>query len=158
MTTGPDHASRVEIRIARPEDAPALADLIAELGYAATHQLVAERLRRLEQSGETVLVLALDGDVVGFVTLHVTPVLHRPTAVGRMTALIIAGRARGHGLGRELVAAAEQHLAQAGCALVEVTSNNKRTDAHAFYQRLGYTETSRRFYRELPLPTEAGQR
>jgi N-acetylglutamate synthase-like GNAT family acetyltransferase len=83
MTTGPDHASRVEIRIARPEDAPALADLIAELGYAATHQLVAERLRRLEQSGETVLVLALDGDVVGFVTLHVTPVLHRRYCIHR---------------------------------------------------------------------------
>jgi PhnO protein len=82
--------------------------------------------------------------------MHVTPVLHRPTGVGRITALVVGEAARGHGVGRALVAEAERRLEVLGCALVEVTSNQKRTDAHDFYRRLGYEATSVRFARTLP--------
>ncbi|HEX5132305.1 MAG TPA: GNAT family N-acetyltransferase [Candidatus Krumholzibacteria bacterium] len=137
------------IRPARVEDAAALSGLLDELGYPATVDVVTDRLAQLARAGETVLVVDRDGELLGFVSVHVTPVLHRPTPVGRMTALMITQRMQGHGLGRELVAAAERFLAHAGCALVEVTSNQKRVGAHAFYQHLGYTMTSHRFYREL---------
>jgi GNAT superfamily N-acetyltransferase len=83
------------------------------------------------------------------VTVHVTPVLHRPTPVGRLTALVVTERARHGGIGRALVAAAERLLAARGCALVEVTSNRRLTDAHAFYGRLGYDTTSLRFKKDL---------
>jgi ribosomal protein S18 acetylase RimI-like enzyme len=143
------HDNTIDIRDARAADVPALAALVAELGYPTPEATMAVRLNAMIDAGEKVLVAERDGDVVGLLTLHVTPVLHRPTAVGRLTALVVAERARGAGVGRSLVAAAEHILAARGCALIEVTSNQRRTDAHAFYQRLGYDVTSLRFKKDL---------
>ena len=150
----------LEVRDARPADAPALAALLAELGYPVAPEVVAARLAALIAAGDRALVAAeTSGETteattpLGLVTVHVTPVLHRPTPVGRVTSLVVAERARGRGVGRALVAAAERLLAEKGCALVEVTSNRRRTDAHAFYERLGYAATSFRFGK--PLGAEA---
>lgn len=138
------------IRAATAEDVPALAGLLDELGFPAPAGTVARRLAGLADKGETVLVAVLEIEVLGFVSVHVTPVLHRPAPVGRLTALVVAGRARRQGVGRALVAAAERHLAAAGCGLVELTSNVKLAEAHAFYDRLGYAITSHRFCKPLP--------
>ena len=100
--------------------------------------------------GDATLVAARGNEVLGFVTVHVTPVLHRPAPVGRMTALVVASRARNQGLGRALVAGAEQHLQNAGCGIVEVTSHQNLTQARSFYERLGYSRTSYRFGKTLP--------
>ncbi|HEY9227767.1 MAG TPA: GNAT family N-acetyltransferase, partial [Gemmatimonadaceae bacterium] len=56
---------------------------------------------------------------------------------------------RGQGVGRALVAAAEQSLVSAGCGLIEITSNDRRVDAHAFYEHLGYARTSIRLAKSL---------
>ena len=139
-----------EIQVARLEDALAIAGLLGELGFPAPADVVAQRLSVLAKAGETTLVGARSGEVLGFVTVHVTPVLHRPAPVGRMTALVVATRARGRGLGRALVATAERRLADAGCGLMEVTSNQELSEAHSFYQQLGYAMTSYRFGKALP--------
>jgi GNAT superfamily N-acetyltransferase len=48
-----------------------------------------------------------------------------------------------------LVEAAEAWMEKEGCKLVEVTSNDRRTEAHAFYRHLGYERTSIRFAKKL---------
>jgi GNAT superfamily N-acetyltransferase len=138
------------IREAQPQDAPALASLLAELGFPSTTPIVAERLTALAQANECVLVAQLAQELLGLVTVHITPVLHRPTPVGRLTALVVARRARRQGIGRALVAAAELRLATRGCALAEITSNRELSDAHVFYERMGYELTSLRFKKALP--------
>jgi len=145
----PPSARSLVVRDATPEDAPALAALLAELGYPTPPDVVAARLAALVGAGDRALVAVDGSEALGLLTVHVTPVLHRPTAVGRLTALVVAERARGRGVGRALVAAGERALAARGCALIEVTSNRRRTDAHAFYERLGYTGTSLRFAKTL---------
>ena len=142
-------AESLEIRDARPDDAPAMAVLLDQLGYPAPAATIAARLGAYRDAGEVALVAARGADVVGLATVHVTPVLHRPTPVGRLTMLVIAEHERGRGVGRALVEAAERAVAARGCALIEVTSNRARTDAHAFYERLGYEPTSVRFKKSL---------
>ena len=91
------------------------------------------------------LVAELDGRVVGCLATSIMHVLHRPRPVGRISMMVVEEGLRSQGIGAELVRAAEAWLKQQGCGMIEVTSNVKRTDAHRFYERLGYERTSWRF-------------
>jgi GNAT superfamily N-acetyltransferase len=138
------------IREATPADAAEAARLLAALGYPTPPDVLASRLQSFAAAGETALVAAEGlGRLLGLVTIHLTPVLHRAGPVGRMTALVVDESARGRGVGRALVSAAEALLKARGCVLIEVTSNKRRADAHAFYERLGYDATSLRFGKPL---------
>ena len=87
--------------------------------------------------------------MIGILTWHVTPVLHRPKPVGRITMMAVAKDERRRGVGRARVEAACERLGAKGCGLVEVTSNADLTGAHAFYRKLGFERTSYRFAKEL---------
>ena len=139
----------VVVREATLDDAAAIVSLLAELGYPWTPDIVAERLKALKAIGNTALVAQRGDDVVGVLTLSAMLVLHRPKPVGRISAFVVTERCRGQGVGRTMVAAAERHLAANGCGLIEVTSNRRREEAHAFYERLGYERTSYRFAKPL---------
>lgn len=136
------------IRDARAKDAGAIAALIAALGYEASESEVKRRLAALGKAGQPVLV-AEQGAVAGVLTTSIMTVLHRPTAVGRISMMVVAEALRGRGIGAALVAEAEARLRAKGCGLIEVTSNRKRLRAHAFYERLGYENTSHRFAKTL---------
>lgn len=136
------------IRAAMAGDCPSLARLIAQLGYEVTAAAVAERLELMEREGRLVLVAELEGQVVGCLSTSVMRVLHRPAPVGRISMMVVDEAVRNRGVGAQLVSAAEQALVASGCQLVEVTSNLARTDAHRFYERLGYERTSVRLARE----------
>lgn len=136
------------IRSAKPNDAEPIATLIAALGYDVSTADVRRRMAALSGGSQSVLV-AVRGELVGVLTTSVTKVLHRPKPVGRISMLVVAEAERGGGIGRALVAAAEDRLRKAGCGLIEVTSNVKRLRAHAFYRKLGYERTSYRFARKL---------
>jgi predicted N-acetyltransferase YhbS len=96
-----------------------------------------------------VLVAERDGDVIGCLSTSVMRVLHRPAPVGRISMMVVDEALRGRGIGAGLVSAAEQALAEQGCYMVEVTSHLRRTEAHRFYERLGYERTSVRLAKEL---------
>jgi PhnO protein len=141
----------VTIRDAGPDDAARLMPLLEALGYPAAADAIGERLRALLSTdpGARVLVAAIDGELVGFATLHSTPVLHRATPVGRITGIAVRPSARGAGVGRELVRAAESHFREQGFQRIEVTSGPMHEDAYPFYRRLGYTDQGVRFAKPL---------
>jgi GNAT superfamily N-acetyltransferase len=103
----------------------------------------------MHAEGRRVLVAELDGAVVGCLSTSVMRVLHRPAPVGRISMMVVDESLRGRGIGAELVRAAEQTLAEQGCSMIEVTSHVRRTEAHRFYERLGYERTSVRLARTL---------
>jgi ribosomal protein S18 acetylase RimI-like enzyme len=95
------------------------------------------------------LVAVLDKKIVGMCGIGLRVVIHRPAPLGRITALVVAEDAQGRGIGRLLVEEVERLLRKAGCKIVEVTSNDRRAAAHAFYRHLGYERTSIRFMKKL---------
>lgn len=137
------------VRSATPEDAEAIDALIVALGYEAATAEVAARLEAIEESGQSVLVAEIDGEVIGCLSTSMMIVLHRPAPVGRISMLVVDERLRGKGVGAQMIAAAEKLLAGKGCQLVEVTSNLRRVDAHRFWERNGYERTSARFAKQV---------
>ena len=149
MTLSP--ASRIVIRAARRTDVAEIGRLFAILGYPMEDEVLDRRFAAFESAGESALVAeGPEGtSLIGLATLHATPVLHRAGGVGRVTALVVDPSARGRGIGRALMTAAEEWAVARDCVLMEVTSNRRRLDAHQFYERCGYTATSFRFARDL---------
>ena len=130
--------ARTIVRLADIADAPALAQLSTQLGYAADSETIKPRLIGLQQDpAHTVFVAEADGAVVGW--LHVF--LHQLLESGRRAeggGLVVDEHARGTGVGRLLMARAEQWARDHGCAAVTLRTNVIRKDAHAFYEKLGY--------------------
>jgi ribosomal protein S18 acetylase RimI-like enzyme len=110
---------------------------------------VRKNLTALSKLKETPIVATLDKKVVGLIGIHKMVTIHRDSPVGRIPVLVVAEEAQRHGIGRLLVEEAERVLKKAGCKMVEVTSNDRRTAAHAFYRHLGYERTSIRFMKKL---------
>ena len=146
---GSGPAPEALIRTAEASDAQALARLIGQLGYAVTGEEVSERLQAMHTEGRVVLLAELEGAVVGCLSTSVMRVLHRPAPVGRISMMVVDEKLRSRGIGAVLVAAAEQALAAQGSYMVEVTSHVRRTEAHRFYERIGYQRTSVRLAKEL---------
>lgn len=141
----------VTIRDLSPSDAESLLPLLATLGYPSDEPLLRSRIARMFDTDPTTRVIGavVDGSVVGFACLHETPVPHRPTAVGRITAIAVLPDTRGTGAGRALVEAAEAHFVAKGIARLEVTSGDNHAAAHPFYRHLGYTDQGIRFAKAL---------
>lgn len=137
------------VREAEAADAGRLTELIRALGHPIEEADVRRNLETLDQRDMLPLV-AMDGDeVIGMCGISAMLTVHRPAPVGRISVLIVAEEHRGQGVGAMLVAEAERRLAQKGCKILEVTSNDRRTRAHQFYEKLGYERTSARFMKLL---------
>jgi GNAT superfamily N-acetyltransferase len=148
-TPKPKPKRKPSVRDAKPSDAPRLVELIHFLGHESDEKTVRRNLAKLKKSGETPLVAHCDKRVVGLCGVHRMVTVHRPAPVGRIAVLVVAAEAQGLGLGRMLVEAAEHWFRKQGCRIVEVTSNDRRAEAHAFYRHMGYERTSIRFMKKL---------
>lgn len=138
------------VRAATEADAVSLAPLLAALGYPAPAGDIAARLRRVLAFGPAAALVAITQDrIVGFVTAHAFPTVHADAPAAWLTTLVVAGAARRRGVGQRLVRAAEEWAAAAGAIRISVTSGAHRSDAHRFYEGLGYDTTGRRFTRTL---------
>jgi len=146
----PKPEPRPSIREAKKGDAEQLATLFATLDHPIEAKAVAANLKVLEKAGEPVLVMALGRDVIGVVGIHRTLNPHRTILIGRITVLAVVEGWRSKGIGRLLVEEAERRLTLLGCGMVEVTSADRRGEAHGFYKHLGYERTSIRFAKPLP--------
>jgi len=145
----------MQIRQARGADADAINDLLQQLGYPQDNKTAtAARIQAWANDPVSAAYVAdVEGDIQGVIAVHISPFFERDGNWGRIVALVISDRVRGQGVGSQLVAAAESFAMQHGCIRMEVTSADRRTGAHAFYQRLGYINqagSSSRFLRDLP--------
>jgi GNAT superfamily N-acetyltransferase len=142
----------VTLREARPEDAPALAALLAELGYPDTPEAVAARVARFAADDASCFLVAEEGSGLGgLACATVMPLAHEDGSWCRLSAVVVAEARRRTGVGRALVEAVEAFARGRGCTLVEVTSGERpeRAAAHRFYARLGYEQVSKRYLEAL---------
>jgi N-acetylglutamate synthase-like GNAT family acetyltransferase len=138
------------IRDARRGDARALAALISQLGYPCSVEEVARRVERIGASEADRLVVAeLKGEIVGLASLHTSLSIEYDQPAAKLSAIVVDERHRRRGVGETLAAEIEAEAYRRGCCLIFLTTAERRADAHAFYRRIGFEETGRRFAKWL---------
>lgn len=132
----------VAIRIAVGSDAESIAQLSCTLGYAATEEVVRQRLRAtLGAENDLVLVAVKNsGAVIGWLQAHASHVIESGFRV-EIAGLVVSPAARRCGVGRALVTRMEEWARHLGVEAIVVRSNVRRVESHAFYPALGYSVT-----------------
>jgi ribosomal protein S18 acetylase RimI-like enzyme len=136
------------IRTARRGDVPAIVRLLADDVLGAQRERVEdpvaqEYLRAFDdmaaQPGNDLLVAVKNDEVVGCLQLTIIAGLSR-TGLRRaqLEGVRVSARYRGEQIGERLVLDAIARARAAGCGLVQLTTDARRTDAHRFYERLGF--------------------
>ncbi len=142
----------IKVRNAIPDDAEAIARLSGELGYPTTAADARRRLFDIKTSNNHAVMVAEDeaGSVVGWI--HV----FRSRRLGgdpfaELGGLVVTESLRGHGIGRRLVAEAEEWAAQREIATLRIRTRTTRNDARLFYEDLDFvlTKTQVVFERQL---------
>jgi len=128
----------VHIRSATVADHAEIAVLLGQLGYDASATDVLNRLNAIQESSTDLVLVASGADtILGLISLHVLPLFHANGFLGRITSLVVGEASRGQGVGSALVKAAEEWFVANHCIKIEVTSGDRRTDAHRFYESHG---------------------
>jgi ribosomal protein S18 acetylase RimI-like enzyme len=140
----------ITFRRATEADTRPIAALLTELGYASTEADVADRVQHSLHSGTSSLLVAQsENDVIGLIAAELVPYFPNGSTICRVTALVVASQHRSRGLGEKLLVHATDFAREHGCSGIELTSAHHRLDAHRFYERLGFSRTSLRFFRSL---------
>ncbi|MEU3413314.1 GNAT family N-acetyltransferase [Streptomyces sp. NPDC006658] len=147
----------LEIRAATADDLPAIVAMLADDPLGAQREspddLTPYRtaLERLAADPNQHLVVAVcEGRVIGTLQLTIIPGLsHRGATRALIEAVRIHAGERGSGLGSRLIEWAIGTSRRLDCRMVQLTSDKTRTDAHRFYERLGFTASHEGF--KLPL-------
>ena len=140
----------VLLRSPTEADAKHVASLLAELGYPSKEADVRDRLRRsLHRQSSCFLLAQFANEVIGLVSAELVPYFPTGSTICRVTALVVSTHHRGRRVGEKLVAGAVDFARQHHCSGIEITSAEHRLDAHRFYQRLGFSRTSSRFFQAL---------
>jgi GNAT superfamily N-acetyltransferase len=97
-------------------------------------------------ASQHLMVADLGAEVVGTLQLTIIPGLARKGALrGQVEAVRVRSDQRGGGLGGTLMDWAIEESRRRGCALVQLTSDQSRVDAHRFYLRLGFAASHQGF-------------
>lgn len=138
------------------EDVPAVVALLADdvLGRGRESAELAPYLAAfdaMQAEGGNQLIVGEAGDQV-LATYQLTVISGLSLSAARraqIEAVRVDASLRGQGAGAALMADVEARARAAGASLMQLTSNASRTDAHRFYERLGYAPSHIGFKKPL---------
>jgi len=131
------------IRPVNSTDLAAITRLNGHLGYPAAEAKIAARLNPLLLSPDHGIFLAEEqpaGEVMGWVHVYCYRVLESD-ARAEIGGLVCDPQYRRRGVGTALMQKAEDWARDQKLPIVSLRSNITRTEAHLFYQSLGYSLT-----------------
>ena len=143
------------VRTAEPGDTAALAELMTQLGYPTRPAEMEMRMEMILANKKYATFVAISkGKVCGMIGTFTRYTYEHNSPSAMILALVVSETMRGRGVGQALIAAAENDLAQKNIKRVAVNARFERTQAHEFYEKLGYRKNGVRLIKELPMPAD----
>jgi len=138
----------ISIRKATAADVEALVPLLADLfSIEADFRPDVERQRRglalllAAPAQSLVLVAERGGEVVGMVTVQLVVSTAEGALSGLLEDMVVAPAARGRGIGRRLLEAAEGWTRERGATRLQLLADRENGPALRFYERMGWRGT-----------------
>ncbi|WP_158938657.1 GNAT family N-acetyltransferase [Burkholderia sp. S171] len=138
----------IVFRTALLADVPAIVALLADDELGSQREIIGTPLDRryvdafqaLDADANQRLVVIADGDeIIGTLQISFIPGIARMGSWrGQIEAVRIAAHRRDSGLGQKMFEWAISECRSRGCNLVQLTTDKSRTDAHRFYEKLGF--------------------
>jgi GNAT superfamily N-acetyltransferase len=153
--------SEITFRTAAKDDLQAIVSLLSDDELAENREKpvggegVAEEYAKAFAAMESehynhILLAEADGRIVGALQLVFVPGLSRRGATRAIIESVrVVSDLRGKNVGTALMKEAIRRAKEAGCALVQLTSDTRRTRAHLFYRRLGFVQSHAGFKKDL---------
>jgi PhnO protein len=138
----------IVIRSAAKQDAPLIKQLLDELeNYISDPQIFEVIFENYLTQEDTLLYVAENstGDVIAFASCKGQYLLHHQGMVFEIQEMIVTRAEQGNGIGRALIDVIRKEVAVRGAKSLEVTSNKRRKEAHAFYQSVGFRNSHEKF-------------
>ena len=136
------------IRKAELSDAASVKRLLEELENREFDQEIFDRIyAEYLHTPLTLMQVAVHGEdeIVGFISCKGQSLLHHEGFVFEIQEMIVTAAHQGKGLGSKMIAALKPEMARLGVKSLEVTSNKRRKEAHAFYQSVGFANSHEKF-------------
>jgi GNAT superfamily N-acetyltransferase len=159
MTPNNERLAQLTARRAERRDLPAMLALIADdvMGknrdtsagdadpdYSTAFEVLAN------DPNQFLLVGELAGETIAMLQITYIPGLSRRGALrANIEVVRVKSTLRGQGIGSWLMHEAIDLARERGCALVQLTSDRQRVEAHAFYERLGFAPSHTGFKLKL---------
>jgi GNAT superfamily N-acetyltransferase len=144
----------ISIRAMAVNDIERVAALSAQLGYPVSAADVQQRWQRINQKIGNACLVAVDASdhVIGWIHVHEIDRLET-VLYAEIGGLVVDEAVRKQGVGKLLMSAAESWVLEQGYPLVRLSSGLHRTDAHRFYEHIGYHNIRTAYWFEKVLPT-----
>src|SRR5580692_1016614 len=131
----------ITIRNITAADAGAISKLSKQLGYSISKEETATQIRYINASANDIACVVVDNDKI-IAWIHVFYTIRIETLpFCEIGGLVVDEQYRGKGIGKLLIEHIKPWCAEKKCVALRVRSNAKRTDAHKFYELLGFHET-----------------
>ena len=128
----------IHIRRAQLSDNQSVAKLTSQLGYKTSVAQIQPRLNAILTSPNDILFVAENKQaVVGWISAYIAYRLSSDLFV-EISGLVVEEKMRGHGIGKQLVLAAENWAKEQDIPQMRVRCNVIRIETHHFYERLDF--------------------
>lgn len=110
-----------------------------------------QAFRQMQAEGNNHLIVGESAGriVATYQITFISGLSHVAARRAQVESVRVASDLRGQGIGGLLMADAERRARAQGCAMMQLTTNRTRADAHRFYERLGFTPTHIGYKRQL---------
>lgn len=136
----------VSFRLAARDDVAAVVALLSDdmLGKTRETEAIGNYLASFDamqaEGNKHLIVGTVGGDIIACYQLtFISGLSLSATRRAQIEGVRVAASCRGQHIGEAMVTDAEMRARAAGCTLLQFTTNKSRTDAHRFYDRLGFT-------------------
>ena len=147
--------SNRQIRVAKESDILHIVKLFSEDDLTGNREKYSKTLpsyyleafRKIESDpNNELIVVVMDQKIIGtFQITYIPYILLQGSTRALIEAVIVTSKLRNQGIGTQMIQWAIHRAKEKGCKIVQLTSNKKRKNAHAFYKRLGFKATHEGF-------------